>query len=624
MGKKFHINFRIKVMYISIIILFICVFFLMNYSFKRSRSLLIKQEAGIISQYMNRNQMALEDITDSIRKLSAASSTNKQVSAALNQFATGSPYSSENIDRIRSVEEALTFYRNIFFDYRLHYIIMGADESVYSVVDGIDNSQYFGRLFSDSVHSQEWYHSFLEGNEASRWITPCIYTDKGTFVEGEASGEGEPFLLFIRRIRDYNTLRYLGISFVSFPTDNLSQILIPYQGATLALLNEDSQLIYCDGETDHVPILEAVARNRMNGAMEEKEGYYHYSSAAGQAAEYLISYVNIAGTGWCLVNLMSLGQITRAVDGLYHTISFLMILIACGASCVCIAMYFYINAPLNRLIRKVRQVSIGGTRIAEAEYGGRLGKQVFGIMEAEQEVGRMVDHIEKLSAEAIKQEKIRQNLKYEMLRAQLNPHFLFNTLNVIKWSALVSGAGNIADMITSLGILLENSMNRKEEEVPLKEEIRVVKAWVEIKNWALKDRVQIHVTIPQELLEFKVIKFCLQPLVENAVLHGMEHIEHGEIWICGEQYEDRVCITIQDNGVGIKQEALEKLLKELDVSSRRRHVTGIGLSSIHELMKIKYGAEYGLHIESEEGFGTKVYMVFPYKEGEKNAEGCDC
>ncbi len=624
MEKKLYMNFRIKLIYASIIILFISIFFLMNYSFKRSRNLLIDQEADIISQYMNRNQMALEEVTDSIRKLSAASSTNKQVSAALNQFSAGNIYSSENIDRIRSVEDTLTFYRNIFFDYRLHYIIMGADGSVYSVADGIDNSLHFGKIFSEGVCLQQWYLRFLESDEVSRWITPCMYTNKGIFVEDGESGEGESFLLFIRRIRDYNSLRYLGISFVSFPTNNLSQILVPYQGASLALLNENGQLIYSDGEEGADYILEAISNHQMDEEMQEKEGYFHYAADSGKRKEYLIHYANIAGTGWRMINLMPLRQTTRAVDGLYHTVVSMMVIIACGASFVCLAMYFYINAPLNRLIQRVSQVSIGGTRIAEAEYGGKLGRPVFGIVEAEHEIGRMVDHIEQLSAETIKQKEIQQNLKYEMLRAQLNPHFLFNTLNAIKWSAMISGAGNIADMITSLGILLENSMNRKEEEVPLKEEIRVVKAWVEIKNWSLKDRIQVHVMIPPELLEFKVIKFCLQPLVENAVLHGMEHVENGEIWIYGEQCEDTVQITIQDNGVGMDSEMLDRIMEELDCVNRRRHVTGIGLSSIHELMKIRYGAAYGLRIESDAGVGTKVYIVFPYGKGVNDAESSDC
>ena len=295
-----------------------------------------------------------------------------------------------------------------------------------------------------------------------------------------------------------------------------------------------------------------------------------------------------------------------------------MVVVAGAAFLLCLAMYVYVNTPLNRLIKRVSQVNIGGTQVVKKEDREVLNKKNFGIMEAEHEIAGMVDYIEKLSAETLKQRELQQNLKYEMLRAQLNPHFLFNTLNVIKWSAMISGAGNIADMITSLGVLLENTMNRKEEEVSLREELKVVRSWVEIKNWALKNRIQLFEEIPEDLMEFKVIKFCLQPLVENAVLHGIEHTEHGEIHIRAERFYTKqgmqtknVCIIIQDNGSGIEQQRLNEVMEELDSGKKRKHVTGIGLSSIHELMQIRYGADYGINIESCPGCGTKIYLIFP-------------
>lgn len=204
-----------------------------------------------------------------------------------------------------------------------------------------------------------------------------------------------------------------------------------------------------------------------------------------------MSYVIIVDTGWCVVNLVPLSHTTRVVDKLHNTIAFLTILMALGAYMVYLAMYSYVNAPLNHPIHKVNEINIGGTRITGAEDTKGRQVLVFGAVGAELEISRMVDYIERLSTQAIKQKEIEQNLRYEMLRAQMNSHFFFNTLDVIKWSSIISRAGNIVDIITSLGILLENTMNRGEEEVPLKGEIRAVEAWVEIKNRGPKNRVEL-------------------------------------------------------------------------------------------------------------------------------------
>lgn len=614
MKKEYRVGWRTKAIYTAMVLLFASVLFVMSYVFERSRELLIEQEAGIISQYMNRNELAMMEAMDSIRKLSAASSTNKQVSALLNQSCEGSIYSAENASRIRAVEDTLTFYRNIFFNYRIHYIILGADGTVYSIADGIDNSSYFGQQFSDSVKGQDWYQAFLDSNAVSRWIAPCSYNEKGVFqTAGEESGY-EDFILFVRKITDYNSLKFLGVSFVSFPVENLEQILIPYKGGSMALFNRNGDAIYL---YDEAGILESFSMDQAAGRFEEGKGYFHYSD---QAQEYLLNYATMEGSGWKLVNIVPVSQITRAVDRLYGTVTMVTIFIILGAVAVCLAMYVYVNAPLNRLLRRVSGVNIGGRKISDV---GGEARPVFGISEAEQQINHMVAYIEDLSAQALKQKEIEENLRYEMLRAQLNPHFLFNTLNVIKWSAMISGAGNIGDMITSLGILLEHTMNRGDEESTLQEEIRVVKAWVEIKNWALKNRIEVHEEVPEELKQFRVIRFFMQPIVENTVLHGLKDRDKGEIWIKAERAEGCVQVAIQDDGIGIQPEKLKKILEELDAEHKHRHVTGIGLASIHELMRVKYGAEYGLRIESEVGVGTKIVAVFPDREDEGHVEGND-
>ena len=608
MKSRYRINFRIKIIYLCTVFIFVSLFLILNYAFKHSRELLIRQEAGVISQYMNRNELAFTELIDSIRKLSAASSTNKQVSVLLNQSNEGNIYSSENVGRIRSVEEILTFYRNTFFDYRLHYLISGVDGTVYSMTDGIDNSAFFGQQFSSNVREQNWYKDFISGQEISLWVAPCIYSNKGTFKESKRSSKDEDFILFARRINDYNSQRFLGVSFVSFPVENLSNILIPYKGASLALFNEKNQLIYTNGDLSLFEDIYEGSKDSFRG----KEGYFNYSK---NGTSYLLNYVTVDSLNWRMINMVPLNFITESVDRLYNLVAIVMLLVALCAGLICFAMYIYINAPLNRLIHKVSSIRIGGIRISDIEKERRLLKPVYGITEAEKEIGQMVDYIEALSIQTIKQKEIEQNLRYEMLRAQLNPHFLFNTLNVIKWSAMISGAENISDMITALGTLLESTMNRSGEDSTLREEMQVAAAWVEIKNWAFKNKIQICDEIPEALKDFAVIRFFLQPLVENSVLHGIGNIEDGHIVIKAEYIEENVYVTIMDNGDGIGPDELKKILQKLDGDQTKRHMTGIGLASIHELMKLKYGSDFGLSINSEKGKGTVVRARFPAEKG---------
>ena len=607
---------QMRVIYTCIVLLFLGVFLLMSYAFQNSRSLLIEQETGIIAQYMNRNEMVLENLTDSMRKLSAASSTNRQVASELNQSGKVEVNSAENAERVRAVEEVLSFYRNVFFDYQLHYIISGEDGSVYSLTDGIENNHYFADNFAADVKSQAWYRDFLDGDEKSCWVAPCSYSDKGMFTD-----KGSSYMIFVRKILDYNTQRFLGVSFISFPVKNLNELLVPNEDSCLALFDGDS-LIYSCGDAAVGEVLSGMPHS----GMEDDAGSFRYQK---EGREYLVYYTGVSGTDWRLINLVPLDITTQSVDRLYHVMLPIMFLLVSGAVFVCLAMYVYVNKPLNRLIQRVGQIRIAGTPVAEKDDKKRWSQAQLGIAGAEREIAKMVDYMETLSEEAIRQRELEYNLKYEMLRAQLNPHFLFNTLNVIKWSAMISGAGNVADMITSLGVLLENTMNRGEREVPLREELKIVRAWLEIKNWGLKDKIQLFEDIPEDLLDFPVIRFCLQPLVENSVLHGMEGIENGEIHIRAEKcysggayWEKQVRITIQDNGIGIDNKRLSEVKSEMDSREKRRHVTGIGLSSIHELMRMKYGRDCGIWIESESGVGTSVYLIFPGEE-DRDVEGDD-
>lgn len=614
MTKKKFVLIRSQwiIIAISSLALLFTVFTVVQVGFKKSEQMLIEKTARLIATNLSKNEVAISDMLDTARKLSGASGTNKTISALLleaannDQHKTVPTYSSKDIDRIRQIENLLTYYRNTFFDYQVHSVILGSDGCMYSVLDGVDNSSLFGSNFALSIETQDWYQNFLHQQEYSMWVAPCSYSKTGTFYpKDQLPQDPDIYLIYIRKIRDFVSQKELGISVVSLSTHNLEKLLVPDKGASMALINEHNQVIYTSHGEAKPLFLELFSQN----IYPQPEGYVKTNLSD---TDYLVNYCSVGATGWELVNLMPYQDAIAEISDLQRFINFFALFITLGAAAICIAMLLYSTAPFSRLFQRMGEMQIGNRQVGEnVESTG-----ISNVGGAEKKLNQMLDRIEELSQEALEQQKLEQNLQFEALRAQLNPHFLFNTLNTIKWSAMVSGAGNISEMIASLGRILESSMRRGEEYVSLKTELELVQAYMQIKNWTLKYRLTLHMEIPPELYCCKVFKYCLQPIVENAVIHGLEGMENGVVLIHGWREENTLFLQVRDNGCGMKQEQLSQVLEQTKaVPSEKHHqISGIGISSVNGIMKLRYGAEYGITIKSKPKEGTTVEICLPYEE----------
>ncbi|WP_326520355.1 sensor histidine kinase [Faecalispora jeddahensis] len=250
---------------------------------------------------------------------------------------------------------------------------------------------------------------------------------------------------------------------------------------------------------------------------------------------------------------------------------------------------------------------------------------MISIPDAERKFDQMTVRIEEMTAAALEKQALEEKMRYETLRAQLDPHFLFNTLNTIKWSAMASNAGNIADMIACLGGVLENAIHRGEEEIPLSKELELVKSYIQIKNWTLKHRYELKIEVPEQFYQYPVFKYCLQPIVENAVIHGMEGMQNGVITIRARQEMDCLFLDVHNNGTEMTPEQIKSVLEHVRSSiDSRRTLTGVGLSSIDGMVKLRYGKKYGISMVSAPGQGTTVSICLPYPvmgKGEDTDEG---
>jgi two-component system, sensor histidine kinase YesM len=212
-------------------------------------------------------------------------------------------------------------------------------------------------------------------------------------------------------------------------------------------------------------------------------------------------------------------------------------------------------------------------------------------------------------------ERERNELEMEALQYQINPHFLFNTLNMIKWMAAVVKAENIMDSTTALINILHPLYNNTDSMWTLADEIKCLENYIVIMNWRFKYKIVFKFDIPENMADNQIIKFILQPVIENSVTHGIgEQNSRIEIVVCGKETEKGILIMVTDNGVGISGDSLAALMKSLDISVNRNmkgKKNNIGLCNVNRRIKLNFGDGYGVRIESRVGEGTIVFIELP-------------
>ena len=199
-----------------------------------------------------------------------------------------------------------------------------------------------------------------------------------------------------------------------------------------------------------------------------------------------------------------------------------------------------------------------------------------------------------------------------MLQAQINPHFLYNTLDSIKWIATVQKNTGIVQVVTALSSLLKNMAKGFNEKVTLRQELDFLENYIVIEKIRYIELFDVETQVDDDALyQAKIIKLTLQPIVENSIFSGIEPSgRFGLIRIHAWQEETSLCVSVEDNGIGIEPENIDKLLTDTSKITKST-MSGIGLPNVDRRLKLVYGEEYGLSIESEPGQYTRVTIRLP-------------
>lgn len=412
-----------------------------------------------------------------------------------------------------------------------------------------------------------------------------------------------PYMLSGRDVlsKENASLDYLGT--LIFTTD-IQEIIVDKREeletshAMLFVYNE-SGMIYTEEEEDSI-----MSEEISLPSLEKEQGY---QIIRYQGERYFMCYQKSVKNGWMYVNFFPYSEIFGQIVRLRYTmllgfaVLFFIILLAMQK------VADIVTRPLEQLTESMKIVEGGNFSEARNVLKIEERKDETGQLAAEFDV--MLDQIEKLIYENYEKQIILQDTRYKMLQAQINPHFLYNTLNALNW--LVKGGRNqeASGMIIELGKLLRASF-AKDPYTTVADEVEIAKSYIAIQKIRYSSRIEFEVHAEGELEKYKIPRMILQPLIENSIHYGADQsLECCRIEVFVEEKEQKIVLQVIDSGPGMTEEELESV-RNLTYEPKGN---GIGLKNIRERLRLTY-EESLFEIESQSGKGTKVTLIIPKKE----------
>ena len=296
----------------------------------------------------------------------------------------------------------------------------------------------------------------------------------------------------------------------------------------------------------------------------------------------------------------------------------------------CLAVFMFISCLIvgtglaiifsNRLRKPVALLNSQVKKIGNGDFSPNPS------IESEDELGEIGRGINKMSArisnlldKSVEDEREKKNLEIKMLQAQINPHFLYNTLDSIRWIAVIQKNASIVKMVTALSGLLKNMAKGFNEKVTLRAELDFLSDYITIEKMRYMEMFDVEIDVAEEeLYHAKIIKLTLQPLVENAIFSGIEPGgKNGSIRIRIWREEEKLCISVKDDGVGMTEEKIQDIMNNPQ-KRKGDTMSGIGLPNVDQRIKLVYGDEYGLRIKSQVGEYTEILVTLPIEYEKEN------
>lgn len=449
------------------------------------------------------------------------------------------------------------------------------------------------------VAEQKWYQDARSEIENIHFSTPHVQNlfDDGTFRyhrvvslsrsvdinDGSTSGSG---VLLV-------DMKY------SVLEDMLERINETSSGIYYYLCSRDGEIIYHPRWTE---INRGLFKEKNNKAASYEDGIYEMKTD-GQKENIVVG--SVAYTGWKLIGVVPESVQETSINKFrYYIITTILVLVM---------MLLQVNRFISRKIsRPIRELD---ESVKAYEAGAMPDIYIGGSAEIRHlgySVQKSYEQIEALMKEIIQQQTERRKSELDALQSQINPHFLYNTLESITWMIEAQRNKEAVVMISELAKLLRVSLSRGKTIISIGDELQHSRSYMNIQRVRYKERFKVEFLIDEEIKNYCIVKLVIQPLLENAIYYGvgnMDEDDDGQILIRGEKKGEDIYISIEDNGMGMPEDIRSNILT--DNSKVPKHGSGVGVINVHSRISLMFGPEYGLEVYSELDEGTKVVIHIP-------------
>lgn len=447
----------------------------------------------------------------------------------------------------------------------------------------IEETSEFQKL--SSAEKSAWYERLDgEGIFASMWFP-------SDFFAGHYSA---PHIAFIKRIPSLNVVnKSIGIIKADIPQSVFSQILDQSsftENSLLRLSNSRNEIIATWGQGNEDAFSEYGEMEKSILLEVEREN-----------GRYLYGHVDIDNTDWTLAVLIPVKDILAQANQMRNQILLIMMLLAL----ISIPIMYYVSRQYTFRIRHLAEVIRNYAHRSNPIIPQTEGHDEIAMLS--RDFTQMMHDVDELIQQKYIQGQKIKNLELRVLQAQINPHFLYNTLAMIQYMAMRVHADDIVKAVKDMAQFYRLSLGKGEQQVMLSQEIQHIESYIRLQNMRFGNKIQVEIDVPTELLSCYVIKILLQPLVENSIIHGIleKEEEKGTITISAKGEGDDMLIEVKDDGVGMTAEQTANILE-----THAKH-GGFGVRNVHQRIQYIYGDSYGLKCVSFPGKGTTMILRVP-------------